>query len=363
MTTPFDTVVVGAGQAGLAAGYHLKRAGRSFILLEASAQVGGSWRHFYDSLRLFTPARYSSLPGAPFPGEPERFPTCSEVTEYLVSYARRFELPVVTETPVERVERTAMGFRLRTTSGGAYVARTIVAATGYFGGACMPQLPGQRGFGGLILHASEYRNPGRFRGQRVVVVGAGSSAVQIAVELARGARVTLASRRRVRFLPLRVLGRSAIFWTRVSGVEWLPLRERPLVYDDGEHRAALAAGRPDRRPMFLRFTSEGIMWRDGRAEAVDTVLFATGYRQHLAYLADLGALDGHGQARQRWGVSTTTPGLYYLGLQAQRTLASPTLRGVGRDAAYVVRRIGRYLEERASAPAVRPAAAKTVGRG
>lgn len=344
-----DTLIVGAGQAGLAAGYHAQRGKLSFAILEAGPAPAGSWPHYYDSLRLFSPARYSSLPGLAFPGDPERYPTRDEVVAYLAKYTRHFALPVEVNRRVEAVRRVGDLFEVATTNQ-SYRARTVVAATGAFHRPYIPQLPGRTEFQGQVLHSFEYRNPAPFAGKRVVVVGAGNSAVQIAVELAREARVTLATREPVKFRPQRILGRDIHFWLRASGLDTLPLGlvtrvgNAAGVLDTGVYAAALAGGRPDRRPMFTRFTGSGVVWSDGTPEAVDGVIFATGYRPNLGYLTGLGAFGSGEEPVHRGGVSLTAPGLYYVGLSGQRSHASATIRGVGRDAGYVMRHLRRHLE-------------------
>jgi len=356
MTTPYDVLVIGGGQAGLAAGYHLKRAGLSFTILESAADLGGSWPHYYDSLRLFSPAGRSSLPGMSFPGDPERYPARDEVIAYLRQYADHFQLPIVSGVRVASVTRDGEVFAVQGHDGQLYHTRSLIAATGSFHRPYLPELPGQHGFGGAIAHAFAYRNPAPFAGQRVVVVGAGNSAIQIATELAQVARVTLATRERVRFVNQRPYGRDVHFWWWLTRFDTRPLDsplgawlsrladgKGPRVLDTGVYRAALAASLPNQRAMFARFTDSGVVWDDGSAEDVDTVIFATGYRPNLAYLAPLGALDTEGQARQHYGVSLTMPGLYFVGLSNQRTFASATLRGVGPDAAVVVRHLSRQL--------------------
>ncbi len=342
----YDTLVIGAGQAGLAAGYYLQKAGLRFVILEASDQPGGSWPHFYDSLSLNSPARYSSLPGLPFPGQPDRYPRRDEAVAYLHGYAAHFALPVVTGARVIKVERSGRFFRVLTGDKGCYRARTIVAATGFFGQPYIPNLPDQAHYRGQLFHAAKYRRPEPFRGQRVVVVGGGNAAVQIGVELAQVARVTLATRHPIRYLPQRVLGKDIHFWLNLTGLDraqWLDEQSVP-VFDTGAYRSAIASGQPDHRPMFERFTEDGLIWSDGCHEKVDTVLFATGYRPHLPYLAELGALDQAGRALQRRGASTSVPGLYYVGLPRQRNAASATLRGAGADARIVVNNLRRYVE-------------------
>ncbi|MER5215459.1 NAD(P)-binding domain-containing protein [Streptomyces sp. NPDC002838] len=221
----------------------------------------------------------------------------------------------------------------------------MVAASGTFGRPHRPALPGLEGFTGSVLHAGEYRAPEPFAGQRVVILGAGNSAVQIAAELAAHARVTLAARHPVRFARQHTLGRDLHWWLTRTGVDTLPvgrfLRTPPtqLVIDDGRYRSAVAAGVPDWRPVFTGADGTKVTWEDGSTEEVDTILLATGYRPDLNYLASLGALDEHGHPRHREGLSLTHPGLAYVGLEWQRSLSSNSLRGVGRDAARVARRL------------------------
>jgi putative flavoprotein involved in K+ transport len=217
-----DSVIVGAGQAGLAAGYQAQRAHLSFRILEAGSAPAGSWPHYYDSLKLFSPARYSALPGLPFPGDPDRYPTRDEVVDYLTGYARHFALPVELNRRVDTIRRVGALFEVQA-GDQTYQARTVISATGAFRRPYMPQLPGQSDFQGEIVHSFAYRNPTPYAGKRVVVVGAGNSAVQIAVELARVAKVTLATREPVQFRPQRIFGRDIHFWARVTGVDTAPL--------------------------------------------------------------------------------------------------------------------------------------------
>jgi putative flavoprotein involved in K+ transport len=357
MEASVDTIVIGAGQAGLAAGYQLQRAGVPFVILEASDEPGGSWPHYYESLRLFSPARFSSLPGLPFPSDPERYPARDEVIAYLRGYAAHFQLPVITGVRVERVTREGERFHVHTADGRGFQARSIIAATGAFHRPFTPQLPGQEQFRGRLVHSFAYRTPAPFAGQRVVVVGGGNSAVQIAAELAKVARVSLAAREPVRFVTQRPYGRDVHWWWSLLRFDTSPLEspqarlfarlaegKGPRVLDAGIYQQALAAGRPDARDMFRSFSETGVVWADGQEEAVDTVIFATGYRPNLDYLTSLGALDSNGQVLQHHGVSTTVPGLGFVGLSNQRTFASATLRGVGEDAAVVLRALRRQRQ-------------------
>jgi putative flavoprotein involved in K+ transport len=345
-----DAVVIGGGQSGLATARALTQHGLKPVLLEASEQAVGSWPRYYDSLTLFSPARYSSLPGMPFTGgDPDRYPHRDEVVAYLTAYAARLDAEVRTRSRVTAVRTDGSGFAVELESGGGLAARAVVAATGSFGHPHRPVLPGLEHFTGTLLHAADYRNPEPFAGQRVIVVGAGNSAVQIAADLASVARVTLATRRPVKFARQRTLGRDLHFWLRWTGIDTAPLgrfiRTAPTqpVFDDGRYRVALAGGAPDRRELFTAIDGPKATWPDGTVDEVDAILLATGYRPHLPYLSHLGALDAAGHPLHRDGASLTHPGLAFVGLEWQRSPSSNSLRGVGRDAARVAHRLAARL--------------------
>ncbi|MCF1646464.1 flavin-containing monooxygenase [Streptomyces indiaensis] len=304
-------------------------------MLEASGAAAGSSPRHYESLTLFSPARYSSLPGMPFPGDPDRYPYRDEVAAYLTSYAARLDADIRTRCRVTGVRRGGAGFEVELADGGALAARAVVAASGTFGHPHphRPRLPGPDGFTGTVLHAADYRRPDPFTGHRVVVVGTGNSAVQIAAELAAAARVTLASRAPVKFVRQKIAGRDLHFWLRHTGLDITPLggllRRPPtqLVIDDGRYRTALAQGAPDRRPLFNGIDGAKVCWTGGTKEEADAIVLATGYRPDLPYLAGLdGALDAAGQPVHRGGASATVPGLAFVGLEWQRSLSSPTRR-------------------------------------
>lgn len=347
----YDAIVIGGGQAGLAAGYHLKRAGLNFVILEAGAQATGSWQRFYESLKLFSPARYSSLPGMPFPGDPDAYPSRDEVVDYLRCYAQTFELPILTNQAVERVEQQDGGF-LISTSSQTFQSRSLIAATGSFSRPHLPEFEGQAAYSGQILHSSAYKNPEAFKNQSVLMIGAGNSAVQIATELAQLAQVTLSSREALHFRRQRILGQDIHFWFRLTGFDswqrqfpqWNPARVKSIgVLDTGIYQAAFASGNPAYHSFFERFTEEGLQWSDGSRQSFDTVIFATGFRPNLPYLQGLGALDEHGNALHSKGISTSVQGLYFVGISGQRSFASATLRGVGEDAAYIIRDLKAFL--------------------
>ncbi|MGH1450932.1 MAG: flavin-containing monooxygenase [Pseudomonadaceae bacterium] len=346
----FDVIVIGAGQAGLAAAHALQQAGLKFHVLEASDRAAGSWPRYYDSLSLFSPARYSGLPGLAFPGNPERYPVRDEVIHYLESYARHFAFPIAFRTRVARVQREAGYFSVITDNGDSWSARTVISASGPFNQPYIPSFPSLEHFTGQILHSADYRKPADIAGSRVAVVGGGNSAIQIAWELASSHEVTISSRHPLRFLAQRPLGRDLHHWLTLSGLDTLPLGRwcgwspATPVLDPGVYRRALAEGVINQRRLFDQITPNGLLW--GKEEqTVDTLLMATGFRPCPDYLEGLDGCSAANAAQQRGGVSNTVPGLFFVGMAWQQSNASATLRGVGHDARRVVKRITRLLEK------------------
>ncbi|MFK0258588.1 flavin-containing monooxygenase [Streptomyces sp. NPDC090445] len=345
-----EAVVIGGGQSGLAAAHALAGAGLKPVVLEASGRAAGSWPRYYDSLTLFSPARFSALPGLPFGGDPDRYPHRDEVAGYLDRYAARLDAEIRTGSRVAEVAAEEGLFRISLEGGAGLTAGAVVAASGSFGNPHRPALPGLESFTGRALHVADYRTPEAFAGQQVVVVGAGNSAVQVAAELARTSRTVLATRAPVKFARQRLLGRDLHVWLTRTGLDAAPLgrllRTPPAqpVLDDGRYRAALTAGLPEHRPVFTGLAGDMVTWTDGTVEKADAVILATGYRPHLPYLARLeGVLDSAGRPRHRDGASLAHPGLAFVGLEWQRSLSSNSLRGVGRDASRAARRIAAHL--------------------
>ena len=342
-TTRTDPIViVGGGQSGLAAARAVRDAGLQPLVLEAGDRAVGSWPGYYDSLALFSPAQYSALPGQPFPGDPDSYPGRDQVISYLERYAISLGTEIRLNTRVANVTADGRGFDVHTTDGQPIQAAGLVAASGSFANPHVPVLPGQDLFTGTALHVADYREPGAYAGKRVIVVGGGNSGVQVAYELSEVASVTLATHAPLRFLPQYVHGRDQHYWLTSTGFDLLPpewlarIVPGPLVMETGRYEEALRSGRMDRRPMFTSFDHDQVVWADGTREHADVVLFATGYRPSLPYLSDLGALDTNGRPLHSGGISTTHLGLVYLGLEFQRSFSSNTLRGVGRDADFVV---------------------------
>ena len=211
MSNSYDTIVIGAGQAGLASAYYLQRAGSRFLILDGGSQIGESWLRRWDSLRLFTPVRYNSLPGLPFPGEPYALPAKDAVARYLEAYVAHFALPVRLNTRVSSLVRDEDRFVV-TTDGETFTARSVIVATGAYHRAYIPAFAGTLSPSLVQMHSSEYRNPDALPPGSVLVVGAGNSGAQIALELAQSGRPTWLSGRDTGSIPRRVLGRDVYDW-------------------------------------------------------------------------------------------------------------------------------------------------------
>lgn len=240
-------------------------------------------------------------------------------------------------------------FNTYTSKGNVYYSHTLISATGSFNNPNIPHVPGQEMFQGQLLHSKEYKSPNDFKKKRVIVVGAGNSAVQIAVELAQVANVTLAVRSSVKFLRQRFLNKDIHFWIQFFCVDRLPIgrwiRKPPPepVLDSGGYEKAISQDQPSQRQMFTGFTKDGVIWDNDMTETVNTVIFATGYRHKTTYLKSIDALSSMDFPLQRNGISKTIEGLYFVGIHWQRSHASATLRGVGNDAKYVVKRLKKFL--------------------
>jgi putative flavoprotein involved in K+ transport len=346
----YDVIVIGGGQAGLSTGYELKKRGMSFVILDGSERIGDAWRTRWDSLRLFTPARYCGLPGWRFPAPAWSYPTKDETADYMEAYAARFDLPVRTRTLVDGVARAGDGYAV-TAGGRRFDADRVVVATG---GNRVPKTPAyasQLEPGILQIHSSEYRSPAQLRGGGVLVVGAGNSGAEIAREVVRTHATSLAGtpsgqipvphgtlRFRLAMPVVRFLGHHVLTLRTPVGrrlVGKLRHQAAPLIRVKMKHLAEAGVdlvprvtGERDGRPQL----------EDGRVMDVANVIWCTGYRLDFSWI-DLPVFGGDGAPMHRRGVVESEPGLYFVGLPFQFAESSEVLPGVGRDARYVVKQI------------------------
>lgn len=350
-----DIVVIGGGQAGLAVGHYLSRDDRDFTILDAGDGPAAAWRARWDSLRLFTPARYDGLPGMPFPGDPDHYPTRDEVVAYLSAYAR--PLPVEYDSRVTALEATASGYRIaladRTLDAGQ-----VVVATGPFQVPRVPAIGGQLDPGVEQLHSTAYRNPGQVADGAVLVVGGGNTGHQIAAELAATHDVHLAIGSRQPSLPQRVLGRDVFDALTAVGAMRVTVDSRLGRRLAGREALIGSTPRGARRAgarLHPRVTAAGdstVTFADASTLQPTTVIWATGFTTDHRWI-DAPIFGGNGRLIHERGV-TAAPGLFFVGLPWQHTRGSALLGWVRDDAEYIARAISGTGRAR---PAVSPAAA------
>lgn len=347
--TSVDVVIVGGGQAGLATAYFLRRTGLSFIVLDAEEGPGAAWRHGWDSLTLFSPAQWSSLPGWPMPAA-NGYPSRDHVVDYLARYEARYEMPVVRPVCVQAVRSEGGSFVLEAEDGRAWRARAVVSATGTWRHPYMPAYPGQDRFEGVQIHSARYRNPRGFAGQRVLVVGGGNSGAQIMADLAGIARATWVTCSEPVFLPEDVDGRvlfeqATARWQAMQ--KGLPPPEQGAGLGDivmvPPVAAALRRGDLESVRPFAGFTPTGVVWPDGSRTQVDAVIWCTGFMPALEHLRPLGVLDAGGRVGVDGTRATAAPGLWLVGYGEWTGFASATLVGVMRSARSTAQEIGAAL--------------------
>ncbi len=340
-----DVVIIGAGQAGLAIGYHLARQGRDFTILDAASQLGSAWRSRWDSLKLFTPARHDGLPGRDFPGPPGSYPTRDEVVDYLTAYARDFDLPVELDSPVRAVRQTQDGYLVELDDRTIDTAQVVVA-TGPFQTPRMPaKLADALDPRVVQMHSSHYRRPQQIPTGRVLVVGGGNTGFQIAEELAadHSHEVHLSVGSRQTPLPRRVFGRelfsvldgTGLMARTITSRLGRRLRERDTLVGSSPRRARRQGIHMQTRTV----TSSGreVGFEDGSSLTVDAVVWATGFDRDHSWV-DAPVFDKDGRVVQERGV-TAAPGLYFLGLPWMHTRGSALLGWVKHDAEHVAGRI------------------------
>lgn len=355
-----DTAIVGAGQAGLATAYFLAAQGRDFVIVDRHARVGEAWRQRWDSLRLFTPAAYDGLPGLPFPAPPDAHPTKDEMADYLEAYAAWFALPLRLGTVVERLVREGTGYVL-SGDGWRIEADHVVVATGAFQCPRIPAFASALDRGIRQLHAAQYRNPRQLRGGPVLIVGAGNSGAEIAMDLAARHSTWLSGRDTGRLPPaLRGGGiRGRLFWwlaTRVFTVDrklgrMMKRRElgrgAPLIR---VRREDLEAAGVRRVPRTVGAREGRPVLEGGRVADVANVVWCTGFRPDFGWI-DRPVFGADGYPVHYRGVVEDEPGLYFVGLPFLYALGSSTVGGVGRDAAYIAQHIA---DRRRTEPALTP---------
>jgi putative flavoprotein involved in K+ transport len=355
-----ETVVIGGGQAGLTVGYELAKRGRPFVILDANERAGDAWRKRWDSLRLFTPARFNSLPGLKFPTSNWSYPTKDEMADYLETYAERFELPVRRGLTVDRLSK-ANGRFVVSAGDSRFEAENVIVATGAHQIAKVPGFARELDPRIVQLHSSEYLNASQLQEGDVLLVGAGNSGAEIALELSEAHHCLLAGPKnseigvqhgtlpaRLGFRIFRFVGHHVLKLDNPIGRKAHPKvvsKAAPLIRVRSKH--LLAAG-VERVPRVVG-VSDGLPGlEDERVLDVANIVWCTGFRTEFGWV-DLPVFGDDGQPRHYRGVVESAPGLYFLGLVFLYSFSSDVLPGRGRDAKYIAKHIA--ARQRSGAPA------------
>jgi putative flavoprotein involved in K+ transport len=353
-----EVAVIGGGQAGLAVGYFLAQQGRQFAILEAADEPAAAWRTRWDSLKLFTPARYSGLPGLPFPVDPDAYPGRDDVVDYLTEYARQFRLPVMLGSRVDCVRR-AEGWYLVEVDGRSYTADQVVVATGPFQVPFVPAIGEQLGHDVVQLHSTRYRASGDLPDGRVLVVGGGNTGLQIAEELSATREVHLSIGSRQTPLPQRILGRDLFWYLEKTGAMGKSKDTRIGRRLQGRDTLIGSSPRTLRKrhgvrlhPRAIEASGRTIRFSDGSELDVKAVLWATGFRNDHSWI-DAPIFDDRNRVVHRRGV-TDSPGLYFLGLTWLHTRGSALIGWVGDDAAYIADQVKTFHTSRSRLPVGEP---------
>ncbi len=336
-------LVIGSGQAGLTMGYYLQQTKRSFVLVDACNQIGDVWRNRYDSLVLFSPRNYSSLPGMTMPGNPEGFPTKDEFADYLERFAKYFSIPVQLNTKVERLEQVDGKYKA-ITSNGTFMATNVVVATGPFQKPVIPKVKGIDSKRIFQIHSSEYRRPSQLPKGSVLVVGGGNSGTQIAAELSKNRQVYLSTGHEIIFIPHRILNRSIFWWLdtlRFSKIsvdaklsQFLKKTE-PVI--GMELKSLIASGMVKIKERTISIHDQEIKFQDGAKIKVDSIIWATGFDFDFSWISIPGVLDHNKPIHQR-GVSPVK-GIFFLGLPWLSRVGSAQINGLKHDAKF----LSKYL--------------------
>ncbi|CAB3696705.1 pyridine nucleotide-disulfide oxidoreductase [Achromobacter marplatensis] len=344
-----DVVIIGGGQSALAVAYFLRRTALKVILLDAGVGPGGAWRHGWESLHLFSPAQWSSLPGWPMPPT-QGYPARDQVIEYLARYEQRYGFTVERPVAVASISKRESGFFVETDKG-AWHAKAVISATGTWSAPFIPPYDDRDIFRGEQVHSAHYQSPAPYAGKRVLVVGGGNSGAQILAELSEVAQTTWVTSTEPLFLPDDVDGR-VLFERATARWQAMQSGEQPEDLPGGfgdvvmvppvrkaRERGVLQSVRP-----FSRFTRDGVVWADGSSSVVDAVVWCTGFRPALAHLAALGIIDPDGKVRVSGTQVADVPGLWLVGYGEWTGFASATLIGVMRTAKSTAAEVAAFVE-------------------
>ena len=348
----FNTVVIGAGQAGLSAAYYLKKINDDFIVLDEEEQIGDSWRKRWDSLRLFTPSQHDCLPGKPFPAKNGTMPSKDEMADYLSDYAQKFSLPVQLNSKVLELLEISGHYEINTTKG-KIIADNVIVATGANPIAYIPEFALLLNKNIIQIHSSKYKNPESFPAQDTLVVGVGTSGIEIAVELAKSRPTMISGRPKIHIPDFIFRYAGGLFWLVIHNILTIKTpagrKARPKVLKNGAPLISVSMkdvmeAQVEHLPR-LKGVHEGLpQLEDGRVLQVSSIVWATGFKPDFSWIK-FSVTGENGWPNAPRGISKDFKGLYFTGMVFQFGLTSGLVGGVGRDAAFVVNHIKKERQK------------------
>ncbi|MEX2593738.1 MAG: ArsO family NAD(P)H-dependent flavin-containing monooxygenase [Anditalea sp.] len=346
----YDVIIIGGGQSGLASAYFLRRSKLKYVILDSEKTCGGSWQHAWDSLTLFSPSEYSSLPGWLMPKSDNMFPARNEVIDYLCRYEERYKFPVERPVEVKEVKKVGGSFQIIATEK-TYVSRSVISATGTWNKPNIPNILGKELFKGKQFHSANYKIPAVFQDQKVLIVGEGNSGAQILAEVSKVAKTVWSTLKAPEFLSDDVDGRvlfdvaSDKYYAEQKGEKF-----NASQYNLGNIvmvpsvKEARARGVLTSKGHFTRIYKDGVIWEDGTKEAFDSIIWCTGFGYSTAYLSTIVSEDEKGKIRTNGTRAVEVDGLWLVGYGGWTGYASATLIGVGRSAKHTVKEVEEYLK-------------------
>jgi len=341
-----DAIIIGGGQAGLSVAYFLRRTGLDYIILDEQDRPGGAWLQTWDSLKLFSPASYSSLSGWQMPPGKNEYPTKDQFINYLTAYEQRYDFPVIRNTSVTDVVKQESYFEV-ITENGSYYGKAVVSATGTAKGPFTPEYPHRDGYNGIQIHSRDYRSPETFAKKKVLVVGGGNSGAQILAEVSRFAETKWVTLEVPNFLPVEIDGRYLFHQAteKYFGNQTTNFNRKASLSDIVQVQSVREAlGRnvyQDHRP-FRSFYDEGVIWKDGNMESFDAVIWCTGFKPDFSHLEGLNVIE-KGRIKTNHTRSVSVPGLWLVGYGNWTGFASATIYGVGKTARQTAKEISSFV--------------------
>jgi putative flavoprotein involved in K+ transport len=349
MNEVFDTIIIGGGQSGLASGYYLKKAKLNYLILDQQEMPGGAWLHTWDSLTLFSPAEYSSLPGWMMPKSENKFPTRNEVINYLNAYEKHYAINIQRSTKVVEIVKEGNNFKIITNET-VYFSKTVVSCTGTWGNPFIPDIDGKKDYLGIQIHSRDYKNPYSFVGLKTLIIGEGNSGAQIVAEVSKVTNTKWSTHKNPEFLPDEVDG---FYLFNLATAKYKAAQEGKI-FDASQYslgnivmvppvQEAKARGVLISSGSIRQLFEHGVIWENGVREEFDAIIWCTGFGFNTYYLKFIIKIDARGIAHTKESRSLDLEGLWLVGYGSWTGYASSTLIGLNRTTKQTVLEIVDFL--------------------